>query len=226
MADDMRLLMEIAFNIIYLAFIWFIVILMSLKMKNVESGDLPLAQRFRLALLLLAIGDTGHVGFRVLAYLSGGLEANATLVGYGALSTAITITFFYMILVDVWRIVFQKERNLPYYLLMLVGLLRLGIMIFPQNQWDSLIPPFDWGLYRNIPLTILGLTIAFLILKDSFQTDNSNFKKIGYSIVVSYAFYIPVILLVQQIPIIGMLMIPKTMAYMMMAWFAYTFYFK
>jgi hypothetical protein len=40
-------------------------------------------------------------------------------------------------------------------------------------------------------------------------------------ILVSYACYLPVILLVQQVPLIGMLMIPKTMAYLAIAIIAY-----
>ena len=40
-------------------------------------------------------------------------------------------------------------------------------------------------------------------------------------ILVSYACYIPVILWVQQMPIIGMLMIPKTIAYVAIAIIAY-----
>jgi hypothetical protein len=40
-------------------------------------------------------------------------------------------------------------------------------------------------------------------------------------ILVSYACYIPVILLVQQVPPIGMLMIPKTMAYLAIAVISY-----
>jgi hypothetical protein len=44
------------------------------------------------AFALLALGDTGHVGFRVVAYALGGLEAHAGLVGLGALSTAYTVT--------------------------------------------------------------------------------------------------------------------------------------
>jgi hypothetical protein len=37
-------------------------------------------------------------------------------------------------------------------------------------------------------------------------------------IFLSFAFYIPVILFVQRIPKLGMLMIPKTCAYLAMAW--------
>jgi hypothetical protein len=40
-------------------------------------------------------------------------------------------------------------------------------------------------------------------------------------VVVSYAFYTPVILFAQQFPPIGMLMIPKTIAYVAIAVIAY-----
>jgi hypothetical protein len=40
-------------------------------------------------------------------------------------------------------------------------------------------------------------------------------------ILLSYAMYIPVILFVQQVPIMGMLMIPKTMAYVAIGFIAY-----
>ena len=47
------------------------------------------------------------------------------------------------------------------------------------------------------------------------------FKLVGAMILVSYAFYTPVILFVQRLPMIGMLMIPKTMAYVAIAWLAF-----
>jgi hypothetical protein len=45
-------------------------------------------------------------------------------------------------------------------------------------------------------------------------------------ILLSYAFYIPVILFVQQAPMVGMLMIPKTMAYVGIALIAYYSLFR
>ncbi len=58
-----------------------------------------LADLVTLAFALLALGDTGHVGFRVWAYALGGLESQVTvlgraisLVGAGALATAVTVT--------------------------------------------------------------------------------------------------------------------------------------
>ncbi|MFN2168517.1 MAG: hypothetical protein ACK2U9_19960, partial [Anaerolineae bacterium] len=47
------------------------------------------------------------------------------------------------------------------------------------------------------------------------------FAWIGGMILVSYALYTPVILFVQQMPPIGMLMIPKTMAYVAIGFIVY-----
>jgi hypothetical protein len=198
---------------------------MTIKIRNFVQKDRITAQRFRLAFFLLALGDTGHVGFRVMAYFSGGLDSNATLVGLGALSTSITITFFYIILYEICRINFIKKKDYSYYLVMLLGLIRLIIMIFPQNQWGSSLPPLEWVLLRNLPLIIIGFGVVFLMLRNGYKENDYPYRYIGYGIIVSFAFYLPVIFLVQLIPIIGMLMIPKTIAYMFMAWVAYRYYF-
>lgn len=94
-------------------------------------------------------------------------------------------------------------------------------MLFPQNQWNNVVPPQPWSLLRNLPLVILGLGVAYLMLRDSTRVDDNTFKWIGIMILVSYAFYAPVILFVQQVPAIGMLMIPKTMAYVAIGFIAY-----
>jgi hypothetical protein len=60
---------------------------------------------------------------------------------------------------------------------------------------------------------VLGLGVATLFLRDALRTHDRPFLWVGGLIVLSYAMYIPVILLVQQAPMVGMLMIPKTLAY-------------
>ena len=45
-------------------------------------------------------------------------------------------------------------------------------------------------------------------------------------VLFSYACYIPVILFVQQVPVIGMLMIPKTVAYVVIGFLAYNDLFR
>lgn len=43
------------------------------------------------------------------------------------------------------------------------------------------------------------------------------FFQLGVAIFASYAFYVPVLLFMQQAPLIGMLMIPTMLAYLAMA---------
>jgi hypothetical protein len=177
------------------------------------------------AFFLLALGDTGHVGFRVMAFISGGLEKNGTLVGLGALATAITVTFFYVLVLFLWKVRFKTKLGLIGCILLLAAAVRLIVMCFPQNQWASVVPPFEWSLYRNIPLMVQGIGAGVLILISAIRNNDAVFKRISLWIFVSYLCYIPVILFIQKVPVIGMLMIPKTLAYHAVALIGYKNYF-
>ena len=217
--------MEISFMLIYLLFIWFMIIKMIINRKIVDKTAKPIALRLFYGFLLLAIGDTGHVGFRVFSYLNGGLDVNIALLGIGSLSTAITIGFLYMIIVDIWRIRYNKAKGAVYVSLIAIGIIRLIIMCFPGNEWLLGTKPEIWQVSRNIPLTIQGIWIAILILKDAKSNNDKIFLQFAYCILASYIFYIPAIYFSRYVPMLGMLMIPKTIAYMIMAWIAYKNYF-
>ena len=109
--------------------------------------------------------------------------------------------------------------------MLLAAAFRLIVMCFPQNQWTSVVPPFDWSLYRNIPLMIQGIGAAVLIFINALKNNDVIYKGISLWIFVSYLCYIPVILFVQKAPLIGMLMIPKTLAYLAVALIGYRNYF-
>ena len=226
MSEQMRVLMEIIFNIGYLITIWTIVILMAVRLKRVSPENRAVATRFLWAFALLALGDTGHVGFRVIAYLRGGLEANPGLVGAGAFSTAFTVTIFYMLLVDIWHLRFKKPLAFFGWFLLAAGIARLVILLFPQNAWGQVVAPYDWSLLRNSLLVIQGVGVTVLILRDAIRTHDKPFIWIGAMIVLSFAFYAPVILWVQWVPLLGMLMIPKTCAYLVVAFIAYFEFFQ
>jgi hypothetical protein len=232
MTESMRMWVEIVFNVLYLVTIWMLVIAMTRRLDEVRTKNLRVARYFILAFALLALGDTGHVGFRVWAYAIGDLEAQITLfgfdlglVGLGALSTAITVTLFYLVLLFIWSTYFKKPLGILGVALILSTLARFVIMAFPQNQWNSTVPPQPWSIWRNLPLVLLGLGVAFLILRDARKKADRTFQWIGIMILISYAFYAPVILFVQQVPAIGMLMIPKTLAYVAIAIIAYRSHF-
>ena len=228
MSEAMRMWVEISFNLVYLIVVWGMVILMTVQRDRVAPEEKPVARRFVWAFALLALGDTGHVGFRVLAYALGGLEVtpvllgvSISLVGLGALATAVTVTFFYVLVLDAWRVRYHAHYGWFETILLAAAALRLAIMVFPANEWGSVVPPQPWSLIRNAPLTVLGLGTAYLILRDSRRHHDRTFTWIGIMILVSYACYLPVVLFVQQNPLVGMLMIPKTLAYVAIAFIAY-----
>ncbi len=231
MSESMRMWVEVSFNITYLVVVWGLVVAMRRRQPDVPADDKTLTQPFIWAFTLLALGDTGHVGFRVLAYAMDGLNTTVNvfgrrmdqvgLVGLGALSTAVTVTFFYVLMLVIWRRRFDKPYGWFGALLLVVTAARFIIMLFPQNQWNNEVPPQPWGIIRNLPLTILGLGVAYLMLRDALANRDNTFKWIALMIVVSYAMYIPVILFVQVAPMVGMLMIPKTLAYVAAGFIAY-----
>ena len=73
MSEEMRVWVEIAFNISYLVVVWSLVALMMVRRSQVAPVNRALAQRILWAFALLALGDTGHVGFRVVAYAQSGI---------------------------------------------------------------------------------------------------------------------------------------------------------
>ena len=60
---------------------------------------------------------------------------------------------------------------------------------------------------------LLGLLIIILFYRSAKQNKDHAFAWMWLSIVLSFGFYIPVVLWADSIPLIGMLMIPKTCAY-------------
>ncbi len=233
MSKEMQMWAEVLFNIAYLITVWTLVVAMARRMNVVTQGDRRVAQLFIGAFALLALGDTGHVGFRVIAYAMGNLEQtvnvlgmNVALVGAGALSTAITVTLFYAMVLMVWQARFGKAYGWFGATLFVAAAVRLVIMAFPQNDWGSSTPPQPMSLIRNVPLMLQGFGVAYLILRDALAANDRVFKWVGAMILVSYGFYTPVILFVQIVPVIGMLMIPKTLAYVAIAFIAYANLFR
>ena len=90
---------------------------------------------------------------------------------------------------------------------------RVLLCMMPQNQWLSADAPLSWGIYHNIPFALLGLLIIVLFYRSAKERKDSAFRWMWLTIVLSFGFYIPVVLWADAIPLIGMLMIPKTCAY-------------
>ncbi len=208
---------EPIFHVFYLTSVFY----MSIKM--LETGkNKKLLKLFGLMGFTLAAGDSFHLLPRIYALLTTGLEAHSVSLGIGKLITSITMTLFYAILFRIWELRFEikEDQRLRVFTEILV-VSRIILCIMPQNQWTLNNAPLSWGIYRNIPFTILGALIVYLILREANKHKDEIFKKIGIAIIISFACYLPVVFFASIYQLVGMLMIPKTLAYL---WIVYTGY--
>lgn len=172
---------------------------------------------FGVMAIVLGCGDAFHLIPRMWALFSSGtttLTEHAAALGFGKLVTSITMTVFYVMLYHVWQLRYKTAPNKALTACVYaLALARVALCLFPQNQWLSADSPLSWGIYRNIPFVILGVIIIVLYFKKARETGDSAFRLMWLAITLSFAFYIPVVLFADAVPIIGMLMIPKTCAY-------------
>lgn len=172
--------------------------------------------------VVLGLGDSFHLVPRALALCTTGLQDYTFALGMGKLITSITMTIFYIILYYVWRLRYHIHgKNNITTTVYVFAIIRIALCLFPQNAWTSASSPLSWGIYRNIPFTIMGLIIIYLFYKSAKENQDHNFKYMWLTIVISFGFYLPVVLLADIVPMIGMLMIPKTCAYVWTVYIGY-----
>lgn len=205
----MQAIVETLFDTVYLITVITLGILMIRKSSGRKQYRL-----FGIMAVVLGLGDSFHLVPRALALCTTGLENYTTALGIGKLITSITMTIFYILLYYVWRnryhISGKNEITIAVYLL---SALRIILCLFPQNGWLQTNPSLYWGIYRNIPFALFGLLIIILFFLESKRQHDTAFQYMWLTIVLSFGFYIPVVLWADAIPMIGMLMIPKTCAY-------------
>ena len=202
-------LAESIFDVLYLAFAVVIGIYLIKK-----GGKGSLVRSFGIMALVLGAGDSFHLVPRAISLWTTGLEANAAALGIGKLITSITMTIFYLILYYIWRERYQIIGRKPLSIAMWgLTIARIALCAFPQNQWLSYQQPLLWGILRNIPFAIMGILLIVLFAQEAKRAGDRVFRHMWLAITLSFAFYIPVVLFAEKIPMIGMLMIPKTCAY-------------
>ena len=205
----MQAIMETAFDAVYLISVITIGIMMITKGKGNKEYTL-----FRIMAVTLGAGDAFHLIPRAFALCTTGLENFTVALVVGKLITSMTMTVFYILLYYVWRLRYQvKDQKGLTVSVYLLSALRIILCLFPQNKWTSADAPLSWGILRNIPFALLGLLVIVLFYRSAKQHHDSSFRWMWLTIVLSFGFYIPVVLWADTIPMIGMLMIPKTCAY-------------
>lgn len=140
---------------------------------------------FGIMAVVLGCGDAFHLVPRAIALCTTGLENYTTALGVGKLITSVTMTLFYVLLYYVWRCRYQisGQQGITAAVWVL-AIVRVLLCFMPQNEWTSAAEKQD-------------RVLRFLWI----------------AVVVSFACYIPVVLFAETVPAAGMLMIPKTCAY-------------
>ena len=169
---------------------------------------------FGVMAVTLGCGDAFHLIPRAVALCTTGLADYTAALGVGKLITSVTMTAFYVLLYYVWRSRYQVEgRKELTAAVWAMAIVRVLLCLMPQNAWISPDAPLIWGVYRNIPFAILGAVIVVLFCRSAKEKQDTDFRHLWLTVVLSFACYIPVVLFADAVPMVGMLMIPKTCAY-------------
>ena len=211
----MQAIMETLFDIYYFATVF------TLGFKMIAKAKDPQFKLYGYMAIVLGAGDAFHLVPRVLALNTTGLENWTATLGTGKLITSITMTIFYVILYYVLCKRYNYNNKSTTIWIYLLAIVRIALCLFPQNAWTSADAPLSWAIYRNIPFTILGIVMIVLAMKLSKQHNDASFKNLGLAIILSFGFYAPVVLFANTYPLVGMLMIPKTVAYIWIVYMGY-----
>lgn len=163
--------------------------------------------------LLLGFGDAFHLVPRVIKNIKGESPKVLWWMNLGLAVTSITMTVFYVILFYIWKAL-NSGMAVPGIVAVLIwgtAIIRIIVCLLPQNEW------FKAGnkkisLYRNVIFAVLGAVEVILFL----LSGGSYGITMAVCIFFSFLFYMPVTLFAKENPKIGMLMIPKTIMYIIM----------
>ena len=198
---------ESTFDILYLVF-------------AIVSGCVILARaqtrtgrQMGLSALVLGCGDAFHLIPRVLNYFVAS-DLTAAL-GIGKLVTSVTMTLFYVLLYYIWLGHYEEpEKKSMTAAVWILAAVRIVLCAFPQNGWMQNSSDMTWGIIRNVPFVALGAVICVLYCRK--RNESGRFKPVWIYILLSFLFYIPVAVGAGAVPILGMLMLPKTVCYILL----------
>lgn len=195
---------EATFDLIYLSFGVFVVFCM-LFQENLLAAATG---------AVLIFGDSFHLVPRIALIVTQKEASLHAWLGRGKQITSVTMTLFYFLL---WQ--WANQTLVPVFVWWTfvfdtLGLLRISLCFFPQNQWTAPQPSARWAIIRNIPFFMMGLMSVVRFFVQRNMADCAAW--LWLIVALSFACYLPVVLFSRSHPKIGVLMLPKTCMYMLM----------
>ena len=156
--------------------------------------------------LTLCGGDAFHLVPRIIRAVRGSDEKIKRQLG-----------MFYIILMYVWKFTFP-EMIIPTIVEAVVwisAVVRIVICMFPQNNWCTDEGNMKLSIARNAVFAVTGIGVIILYII-SGNANGYGMTRMVAAIILSFGCYLPVTLFSKTKPKVGLLMIPKTCAYMWM----------
>ncbi len=177
------------------------------------------AKLFGIMAILLGLGDSFHLIPRVISHLSpGGFEAHGAGLSWGQFVTSITMTIFYILYYYYYKKQSGDKDRKKTIAIYVLAIARIALVLMPQNQWGQMPGNYMFGIYRNIPFAIMGALLIYWSYKERIKP---GLKHMDLLIFLSFLFYIPVVLFSESFPMVGALMMPKTVAYFLIVVFGF-----
>ena len=167
--------------------------------------------------LTLCGGDAFHLVPRIIRAVRGTNDRIKKQLGIGLQISSITMTVFYIILMYVWKFTFP-EMIIPTIVEAVVwisAVVRIVICMFPQNNWCTDEGNMKLSIARNGVFAVTGIGVIILYII-SGNANGYGMTRMVAAIILSFGCYLPVTLFSKTKPKVGLLMIPKTCAYMWM----------
>lgn len=202
-------IMEAIFDICYLLFDLVATILFFAFSKGSTLFIL-----YGILTLTLCGGDAFHLVPRVIRAFKGSNDKIKKQLGRGLQISSITMTAFYIILMYIWQNTFY-EMSIPVALEIIIwvsAVVRMAMCFLPQNNWCSDEGNMTLSIIRNAVFAVTGIGVIILYAI-SGNTYDYHMTRMVAAIIISFGCYLPVTLLSKKYPKVGLLMIPKTCAY-------------
>ena len=165
--------------------------------------------------MTLCGGDAFHLVPRIIRAVHGSSEKIRKQLGIGLQVSSITMTVFYIILMYVWKDTFP-DFNIPAAVKAMVwisAIIRIAVCLLPQNNWCTEDGNLKLSIIRNAVFAVTGIGVIILYAI-SGNANGYHMTRMVAAIIISFGCYLPVTLFSKTKPKVGLLMIPKTCAYM------------
>ena len=214
-------IVEMVFDAAYLVTVITLGIILLLRAKT------PAVFLFGAMATELGLGDAFHLVPRILVAATGDRPRFIKSLSRGKMITSITMTVFYVLLWHAGLLLFSL--NIPVWTAVVYALavIRIILCLAPGNDWAQESESLKGSILRNIPFFLMGVMVIVLFAMQTAAMQAAvgqaavmqatggpaAVRFMWLAVLLSFAFYLPVVLWSRKVPKLGMLMLPKTCAY-------------